>query len=195
MKLKSELIEENKLLLERLDRLENIIIQQKSHKERMEKEEDALIPMHKIIKVVSLYEGILYLKTAVDDRHGSFKFNFFGDEQPIFYSDLVKAISIQPRFFREGFCMILDSDVIKTHYLADVYKKLLTKDEIDNFLNLSETEIREKYEYIPIQQKITILERIAKKINDKTINVDRNKIDIVKNVSEQDLYELAKKLN
>lgn len=192
-KLKKELVEENELLLERLNKLESLLLQQNQIKKETKKEEAEMISMHKIIKVVSLYNGTLNLKTSMGDKHSIVKFNFFGDEQPVFYADLVKAISIQRRFFQDGFCMILDDDVVKLHYLTDIYRKLLNKNDIDNFLDFTESEMKKKYDEISEQQKITILERIAYKINENN-NVDKNKVDIVARISKQNLYELAEKL-
>ena len=191
-KLKSDLIKENEALLDRLERLESMILQS-NKKETLKEENIGLIPMHKIIKVVSLYNGILNLKTSTNDRNAVFKFNFFGDEQPIFYTDLVKAIAMQQRFFKDGFCMILDADVVKAHYLTDAYKSLLTREQIDNFLDFSESEIKELYPKLTQIQKITVLERVALKINNRD-SIDMNKVDIVSSVSQQSLTDLANKL-
>jgi hypothetical protein len=191
-KLKSELIKENELLYDRLERLERLLTLDTDKKEES-KDDNSMIAMHKIIKVVSLYNGILNLKTSAGDEHAIFKFNFFGDEQPLFYSDLVKAISIQQRFFKDGFCMILDDDVVKAHYLTESYKNLLNKEELDNFLAFSDDEIKEKYPKLTEHQKITVLERVAYKINKRDV-LDMNKVDVLSSVSKQNLVDLANKL-
>lgn len=191
-KLKKELLQENEILLNRLNRLEAMLMNNDKTKEDT-KEEGTIIPMHKIIKVVSLYHGVLNLKTSSSDQTTIFKFNHFGDEQPIFYSDLVKAISIQQRFFKDGFCMILDKEVVKAHYLTDAYKNLLNREQIEGFLDFSEQEITIKYPKLTEQQKMSVLESIAIKINAKE-NIDMNKVDVLSSVSKQDLYDLAKKL-
>lgn len=187
-KLKKELEAENKLLLDRLEKLERMF-----NKTNEENEDNVdIIPMQKIIKVVSLYNGILNLKTSSRSDSVLIKFNFFGEEQPIFYSDLTKCISAQQRFFKEGFCMILDSKVVKAHYLDKDYENLLTRDEFYNFLSNSENEMREKYNKLPIQQKITLLEITANKVNENT--ADRNKVQLLSDITKQDIYELANKL-
>jgi hypothetical protein len=187
-KLKSQLEEENKLLLDRLNKLEYML----SNKEETKKEQTDIIPMTRIVKVISLYNGILNLKTSNRSDVVIFKFNFFGDVQPIFYSDIVKCIAVQQRFFKDGFCMILDEEVVKAHYLTKDYDKLLTKEQFDTFLSLSDTDMERIYKNLPKQQKMTLLERIAYSVNDNT--ADRNKVEKVSKFSHQDIYELANKL-
>jgi hypothetical protein len=185
-KLKSELIKENEMLLSRLNKLEKLINNKNENN-------NEIISMTKIIKVVSLYNGTLNLKTSSSSDSVIFKFNFFGDEQPIFYNDLVKCISTQQRFFKDGFCMILDEEVVRAHYLVDDYKNLLTKEEILNFLDFSENEMTDKYNRLPNQQKITVLEVIARKVNENKM-IDRNKVDIISKISGQNIIKLAEKI-
>ena len=193
-KLKKELIEENNLLHDKLSKLEQLMESlMKNQTETPSNTSSNIIPMTKIVKVVSLYNGILNLKTSNSRDSTIFKFNFFGDEQPIFYSDVVKCISMQQRFFKDGFCMILDEEIVKAHYLQEYYKDLLTKEQIDGFLEFTPEEIDSIYPKLTVQQKITVLERIAMKINEGK-NVDRNKIDVVQSVSQVKIYELADKL-
>lgn len=192
-KLKKELIEENEMLLERLSRLEKLLENKTQIEAETKDSRNKLIPMTKIVKVVSLYNGILNLKTSNSVESILFKFNFFGDEQPIFYSDLVKCIANQQRFFKEGFCMILDDEVVKAHYLINDYKNLLTKEEIENFLDLEESEMKEKFKKITTQQRITVIERIALKLNKNNI-IDKNKVDIISRVSNQNIIKIAEKI-
>jgi hypothetical protein len=171
--------------------LEKLLTEQVKIKE--ENPDMDIIPMNKIVKVQSLYNGELTLKTADNSASSIFKFNFYGDTKPIFYSDLVKCISFQNRFFIDGFVYILDKEVIDAHYLTDYYKHLLSKDEIDKFLDLNEDEIKSTYKDLPVQQKIAVLERVAIKLNNDN-STDRNKIDIVSQISQFNINELAQKL-
>jgi hypothetical protein len=184
--LKKDLELENKLLREKLESLQN-------SNTNINEVELTDISMTKLIKVVSLYNGILNLKTSNGSDATVFSFNFFGYEQPIFYSDLIKCVINQRRFFTEGFCMILDSQVVKLHYLEKDYNKILSKEGFINFLNMDEESMMSKYEIIPVQQRITLLETIAYKINDNEF-VDRNKVDMLAKISKVDIYELANKL-
>lgn len=151
------------------------------------------IKMTRMVRVVSLYHGVLNLKTSNQADAQIFTFNFFGYEQPIFYSDLMKCINTQRRLFTDGFCYIYDNEVITAHYLDKVYEVLLDKNMLINYMNSSSDFIQERYLELPVQQRITLLETVAYKLNDNE-NVDRNKIDILAKVANVDIYELANKL-
>lgn len=183
--LEQELLELKSLLNEKNRQLADNIIPSK--------EDDFEIKLTKVIKVVSLYHGILNLKTSSQADAQIFTFNFFGYEQPIFYNDLMKCINTQRRLFSEGFCYISDKDVVTAHYLDKEYGYLLDKDMILNFMNYDDDFITERYKQLPIQQRITLLETIAYKLNDNE-NIDRNKIDVLAKVADVDIYQLAEKL-
>lgn len=164
-----------------------------SNKNIPSKEDDFEIKLTKTIKVVSLYHGVLNLKTSSQADAQIFTFNFFGYEQPIFYGDLMKCINTQRRLFTDGFCYIHDEDVINAHYLTKEYSYLLDKNMLLNFMSYDDDFIKDRYEQLPVQQKITLLETIAYKLN-KNENIDRNKIDILAKKANVDIYQLADKL-
>jgi hypothetical protein len=150
------------------------------------------IPMHKPIKVMSLYTGGLNLKKYNDDKT-PFRFNFFGETQPILYGDLVKIISHQRKFFEEGYCVVLDNDVIKVHYLEKFMKKILDKKTIDKLLEYDDEKIRDLYNGATKQLKQTIVDLIVDKIVKKEY-VDRNKVAVISELYGKDLYEIAEHL-
>jgi len=189
--LKKELEAQNEILWNKIKDLEKLLTEQVKAKE--ENPDMDIIPMNRIVKIQNLYNGNITLKKSDSSSSIILKLNFYGDTKPIFYSDLVKCISFQNRFFKDGFIYILDQEVVRANYLHEHYKDLLSKDQIDNFLEYSETEIKDIYKRLPSQQKIAVLEQIAMKLN-KENHIDKNKIDIVSQVSEVDLNELAQKL-
>jgi len=150
------------------------------------------IPMHKPIKVMSLYTGGLNLKRYADDKT-PLRFNFFGETQPILYSDLAKIISYQRKFFEEGYCVVLDKDVIKVHYLEKFMKKILDKKTIDRILEYDDDKIRDLYNGTTKQLKQTIVDLIVDKIV-KREYVDRNKVAVISELYGKDLYEIAEHL-
>jgi hypothetical protein len=150
------------------------------------------IPMHKPIKVMSLYTGGLNLKKYNDDKT-PFRFNFFGETQPILYGDLVKIISHQRKFFEEGYCVVLDNDVIKVHYLEKFMKKILDKKTIDKLLEYDDEKIKDLYNGTTKQLKQTIVDLIVDKIVKKEY-VDRNKVAVISELYGKDLYEIAEHL-
>lgn len=188
--LKKELEKENNLLWNKIKELEEQLKQSISTKE----EPIEIIPMHKIIHVQSLYNGVLNLKTTSNADGPIFKFNFFGDKQPIFYSELVKCLSLQNRFFKDGFVIILDESVVKAHYLVEFYKDLLNAEQIENFIHIEEEQMNNIYPKLTTQQKITVLERIAINLNNNPNKIDRNKLDIITKISKVNINDLAAKL-
>lgn len=154
-------------------------------------EEDIVpeIPLNKTVKVMSLYSGGLNLKTS-DSGGKVIRFNRFGDIRPIIYSDLIQIISVQYRFFTEGYCAILDKDVVKANSLDEYYVKFLDKKQIDNILNYDDSKITSLFKNTTKQIQQTIVDLILNNIVENK-HVDKNKVSVISEVYGQDLYKLA----
>ncbi len=196
----NDLVKRNKELEKELEKMKEMLqklmaekkVDTKQNSETKEEEVFPEIPMHKPIKVMSLYTGGLNLKKYNDDKT-PFRFNFFGETQPILYGDLVKIISHQRKFFEEGYCVVLDNDVIKVHYLEKFMKKILDKKTIDKLLEYDDEKIRDLYNGTTKQLKQTIVDLIVDKIV-KNEYVDRNKVAVISELYGKDLYEIAEHL-
>jgi hypothetical protein len=187
---REQLLKENKELKNEISEIKKTIESLKEGKFNNQNELD--IPINKPIKVMSLYYGILTLKTA--NRGGKhFRFDNFGDIMPIIYNDLALCISSQRRFFRDGFCIILDESVIKTHGLEKDYKKILNKETIDNFLEFDKNKISELFNNTTLQLQRTIVDSISQKLINKEI-VDMNKIDLISKLYGQDIKKMMENL-
>lgn len=195
----NDLIKKNKELEKELARMKEelqklIAEKQTSIAENDKAEEDILpeIPMNKPIKVMSLYTGGLNLKRYEDDKT-PIRFNMYGETQPILYMDLLKIISHQRKFFEEGYCIVLDKNVIKAHYLEKHMSKILDKKTIDNLLDYDDEKIKDLFNGTTKQVKETIVDLIVDKIVKKEY-VDRNKVALISELYGKDLYEIADKL-
>jgi len=196
----NDLVKRNKELEKELEKMKEMLqklMTEKENKLNQEIKQEEVevfpeIPMHKPIKVMSLYTGGLNLKRYNDDET-PFRFNFFGETQPILYGDLVRIISHQRKFFEEGYCVILDNDVIKVHYLEKFMKKILDKKTIDRILEYDDDKIRDLYNGTTKQLKQTIVDLIVDKIV-KNEYVDRNKVAVISELYGKDLYEIAEHL-
>jgi hypothetical protein len=196
----NELVKKNEELEKELEKMKEMLqklmaekkVDTKQNSEIKEEEVFPEIPMHKPIKVMSLYTGGLNLKKYEDDKT-PFRFNFFGETQPILYGDLVKIISHQRKFFEEGYCVVLDKDVIKVHYLEKFMKKILDKKTIDRLLEYDDEKIKDLYNGTTKQLKQTIVDLIVDKIVKKEY-VDRNKVAVISELYGKDLYEIAEHL-
>lgn len=195
----NDLIKKNKELEKELARMKKMVQKLKTEKqtsitEGNKAEEDILpeIPMNKPIKVMSLYTGGLNLKRYEDDKT-PIRFNMYGETQPILYMDLLKIISHQRKFFEEGYCIVLDKNVIKAHYLEKHMSKILDKKTIDNLLDYDDEKIKDLFNGTTKQIKETIVDLIVDKIIKKEY-VDRNKVALISELYGKDLYEIADKL-
>lgn len=196
----NDLVKRNKELEKELEKMKEMLqklMTEKENKLNQEIKQEEVevfpeIPMHKPIKVMSLYTGGLNLKKYNDDKT-PFRFNFFGETQPILYGDLVKIISHQRKFFEEGYCVALDNDVIKVHYLEKFMKKILDKKTIDKLLEYDGEKIKDLYNGTTKQLKQTIVDLIVDKIVKKEY-VDRNKVAVISELYGKDLYEIAEHL-
>lgn len=196
----NDLVKRNEELEKELEKMKEMLqklMTEKENKFNQEIKQEEVevfpeIPMHKPIKVMSLYTGGLNLKKYNDDKT-PFRFNFFGETQPILYGDLVKIISHQRKFFEEGYCVVLDNDVIKVHYLEKFMEKILDKKTIDKLLEYDDEKIKDLYNGTTKQLKQAIVDLIVDKIVKKEY-VDRNKVAVISELYGKDLYEIAEHL-
>lgn len=147
------------------------------------------IPLNKVVKIMSLYTGGLNLKTAENGK--VFRFNNFGDVQPIIYNDLIQIMSHQHRFCNEGYFMILDKDVVKAHALDGLYSKLIDAKQVNNILEYEDEKIAEIINGATKNLKESILDIVVKKINGKD-NVDKNKIHVLSELYGMDIFAYAR---
>jgi len=194
-----DLIKENEKLKNEIAELKAMIQSLMAKNEKASKADDNNvnseffgIPLHKPIKVMSLFTGGLNLKQS-DNDPSPYRFNSFGEVLPIIYNDLIKIISNQRKFFEEGYCVILDEDVIKAHGLDRFMDKILDKTTIEKILEYDDDKIKELFSKTTKQIRETIVDLIVDKII-KREYVDRNKIAIVSELYGKDLYEIAEQL-
>jgi len=196
----NDLVKRNEELEKELEKMKEMLqklMTEKENKLNQEIKQEEVevfpeIPMNKPIKVMSLYTGGLNLKRYEDDKT-PIRFNMYGETQPILYMDLLKIISHQRKFFEEGYCIVLDKNVIKVHYLEKHMSKILDKKTIDNLLDYDDEKIKDLFNGTTKQIKETIVDLIVDKIIKKEY-VDRNKVALISELYGKDLYEIADKL-
>ena len=196
----NDLVKRNEELEKELEKMKEMLqklmaekkVDTKQNSKAKEEEVFPEIPMNKPIKVMSLYTGGLNLKRYEDDKT-PIRFNRFGEVQPILYMDLIKIISHQRKFFEEGYCVILDDEVIKVHYLEKDMEKILDKNTIEKILDYENEKIRDLFVGTTKQIRQTIIDLIIDKIIKKEY-VDRNKVALISELYGKDLYEIAEHL-
>lgn len=194
-------IQENKMLKDRLAKMEEMMQELMAKKEMVPQQEVIVedefdiqeIPMNKVIKVMSLFDGVLNLKTSNDNTAQVVRFEFVGQILPVIYQDLVKIVGNQRKFFEDGYCMILDKNVVRAHYLEKFYKKFVDGNVINNILDYEVDRIVEIFTRTTKVIQQTIIDIVVKKINSNDY-VDKNKVAAIGDIYDIDIFALANKL-
>jgi cell division septum initiation protein DivIVA len=185
-------VKENKKLKEEIEQLKKIIEELRNEKKNtvdITESTVSEIPLNKLIKVVSLFHGILNLIT---NSGKVITFNHFGAIKPITFGDLMEICDRQKRLAEEGYFMILDKDAVEALYLTEAYKKIVGKEVIENIITLPEEEIKEILENTTDAIKESIIDTIIKGINAGDIRyLDKNKIYFIGQILGKDLFKMA----
>ena len=132
----------------------------------------------KPIKVVSLSDGGVSLRTNTNGSGKSFRFDKFGHSISITYSDLQDVIAVNRTFIEDGTVYICDADVVKNNYLDEYYNRFLTVEKITNILSFSKSDIVDMVSNTTETIQETIISLIVKKINNNEY-VDMNKVEAI----------------
>jgi len=132
----------------------------------------------KLIKVISLSDGGVSLKTKPSGDGKIFRFDKFGHSVTITYTDLQDIISTNRSFIEDGIVYICDEDVIKNNYLEDAYSKFLTIETINNIFSFPKDKIIDMIKNTTEALQDSIISFIIKKINNNEY-VDMNKVDAI----------------
>lgn len=132
------------------------------------------------VEIVSLNDGVLNLST---DGHGHgliYKFETFGETQPVPVSDAKLLIKNNNSFFKEGRCYINDEELVKKHNLTSIYKKIINKESFEGLFNEKKETFEKAFTVMPkTQQKI-----FANLLSEKIVKGELVDMNIVKKVED-----------
>jgi arsenate reductase-like glutaredoxin family protein len=148
------------------------------------------IPLNRVVKVMSLFRGVMTLKTQANGGK-EILFNSFGTIQPIIYSDLLQIMSHQQRFCDEGYFVILDKDVVIANGKEDLYKQFLDKKQIENILSYDDETITSLFSNTTKNIKESIVAILVSKINSNE-SIDKNKVHLISDIYGTDLFAYAR---
>jgi len=114
----------------------------------------------------------------------------FGDTRRVSYNDLVRMMDTHPTFVEKGFFYILDERVVRKHGLSEVYSKILTKEKLDQILDMG-VDALELYESANETQQDFINSVLIRRIRDEEF-VDYNLIAKIEKVSGVKITEKAR---
>lgn len=132
----------------------------------------------KLIKVISLSDGGVSLKTKPGRDGKIFRFDKFGHSVTIAYTDLQDIISTNRSFIEDGTVYICDESVVKNNYLEEAYNRFLTIDTINNIFSFTEETIIDLIKNTTETLQESIISFVVKKIN-KGEYVDMNKVNAI----------------
>jgi hypothetical protein len=189
---------ENVDLIKKIEAMEQIIAQlrnealQKNVKAKNTTKDDDynIIRPDRYIKVMSLNFGQLNLTTMPRGQGKVFTFNKFGDVRNIVYSDVSNIIHNHQKFAEEGRFYVFNKQVIENHGLIEFYEKFLTKEKIEQILDMQKDEMINLFNSATKTQQDTIVQIIIKKIKQGE-DIDLNKVDILSRLTDQNIYEIA----
>ncbi len=175
----AELKSQLQMILEKLSNIEETkTISENNEIENEEVELYKEINPLKPIKVISLTDGGVSLRTNTSGTAKTFRFDKFGHTTTITYADLQDVIATNRTFIEDGSVYICDVDVVKNNYLEEFYDKFLTVDAITNILSFNKTDIADMISNTTESIQETIISLIVKKINNNEY-VDMNKVDLI----------------
>lgn len=134
---------------------------------------------NKDVPVTSLTVGQLNLSTEGYGRGAIYTFEQIGEEQVIPYEDLKKIIKNNKSFVEGGNFFINDDEVIKNQRLTNVYKKLLSYDEMQDLFSKDRTAFEKIFTNMTENQKETLKRIIFEKLEQNEKNVDMNIVQVI----------------
>lgn len=154
---------------------------------------------NKQIRIMSLCYGQLNLSTEPFGRGKVYSFSKYGEVKNILYSTLIDIVNSNRSFAEDGHFYILDKDAVYFLGLSDSYKKILSKDIIDNIYSYDISSISDIVNNTTDEQKYVLARRTIDKIYNNEQNLDLNKciligkccnIDVMAKVAEMKKSEV-----
>jgi hypothetical protein len=102
-------------------------------------------------------------------------------------------MSNQRKFFTEGYCMVLDDDVVRAHVLEDVKAKMIDGNVIKNILTYDENKIKNIFSNVLPAIQQTIVETVIQHINSGEF-YEKPKVDIISEIFGQDIISIARQM-
>lgn len=149
------------------------------------------------VTLTSLTVGELNLSTEGYGQGEVYTFSHYGEQQTVPYEDLKKLIKNNKRFIEGGNVFINDEEVVKEQKLVNVYKKLLSYEQIEKIFSEDKGTFEKIYQSMTQNQKETLKGIIFDKLNKNEKSVDMNIVQVLNDDMNIDImsdYRNQKKL-
>jgi len=144
---------------------------------------------NKDVTVTSLTVGQLNLSTEGYGAGEVYTFENIGEEQAIPLEDLKKIIKNNKSFVEGGNFFINDDEVVKNQKLTNVYKKLLSYDEMLDLFNKDRSAFEKIFSGMTDNQKETLKRIIFEKLNENEKSVDMNIVQVINEDMDIDIMD------
>lgn len=148
------------------------------------------VALDELIPVMSLINYRLNLSTEKNGQGKDIYFTHFGQIDNVLYQDLLDVMRAYRSFMEHGYFVILDERVIARHGLQDVYKKILTKEKIEEILDGSEGTV-ELYKSSNPDQQSVIVRMVIEKLREDPDSIDLNIVDQLSRISGTKIKDFA----
>lgn len=144
---------------------------------------------NKDVTVTSLTVGQLNLSTEGYGAGEVYTFENIGEEQAIPLEDLKKIIKNNKSFVEGGNFFINDDEVVKNQKLTNVYKKLLSYNEMLDLFNKDRSAFEKIFSGMTDNQKETLKRIIFEKLNENEKSVDMNIVQVINEDMDIDIMD------
>lgn len=134
---------------------------------------------NKDVTVTSLTVGELNLSTEGYGEGTIYTFENIGEEQIIPMEDLKKIIKNNKSFIEGGNIFINDEEVVESQKLVNIYKKLLSYEEMLGLFNKDREAFEKVFVSMANNQKETLKRIIFKKLEENEKKVDMNIVRVI----------------
>lgn len=176
-----------------VEALEAVEAEETQEKETQEKEapkkevakprKKADINRDELILCRSAVKNLVYISKRTSEK---FEWADYGDVQYISMGELITMKSTQPRMLKEGWIIVDDEDAIEQLGLAKMYGNLFEIDDIDEFFELSDSEMKRILTNMPRGFKNTLATFAREKIESGELDSNK-KIKLLEELLEVDL--------
>lgn len=145
------------------------------------------IDLHELIEVRSVtHGGLVYISPKTNMK---VLWEQLGDVEYMEFAELVTMKSAKPNFLNKPLLVVDDEDVIQKLGLTKLYEDMYNVDNIDEFFDLSVTDMSEQLKTMPEGIKTLVGDKASAKIKDETL-YDLRKIKLIEEKANVDLQIL-----
>lgn len=165
-------------------KLQAIIKQEKQDEEELNSltnkmvEKATMVKDDDLINIMSGTSGSFFHQSQQTGR--SWRFTNFGQIDRMPFRELLTINNVSPRTFTDGYIVILDKTVQGEFGLTEMYKNILTPDNLEELFKKSIEEMEVFINGLPEAMKMTFVDKAREMYENKTLD-SASKLDFIQN--------------